>query len=102
LECCPCDNKEELTKKEGEYIRSTDCINKQIAGRTQKEYREDNKEKVKEQRKEYYENNKDKIMEWKTQRITCECGRTFRIDGKAEHEQTKIHKKLIEEKNINI
>ena len=64
-----------------------------------REYKENNKEKV----KEYRENNKEKIMEWKTQRITCECGRTFRIDGKAEHERTLIHKKLIEEKNnINI
>jgi hypothetical protein len=24
LECCPCDNKEELTKQEGEYIRNND------------------------------------------------------------------------------
>jgi len=68
--------------------------------RTQaREYAKNNKEKVKEKTKEYREKNKDKIMEWKTQRITCECGRTFRIDGKAEHERTLIHKKLIEEKN---
>ena len=64
-----------------------------------REYVENNKEKVKEKTKEYREKNKEKIMEWKTQRVTCECGRTFRIDGKAEHERTLIHKKLIEEKN---
>jgi len=75
IENFPCNNKEELNKKEGEYIRNNDCINKVIAGRTQKEYREDNKEKmkeycednkekIKEQRKEYRENNKEKIREY--------------------------------------
>jgi hypothetical protein len=64
-----------------------------------KEYREKNKEKIKEYDKEYKEKNKEKIMEWKMQKITCECGRTFRIHGKAEHERSLIHKKLIEEKN---
>ena len=74
LEECPCENKEQLTKKEGEYIRNNICVNKEIAGRTDKEYREDNKEKIKERHKEYYkennqmwrenrEKNKDKINE---------------------------------------
>jgi hypothetical protein len=57
-----------------------------------KEYYENNKDK----KQEYREKNKEKIMEWKTQKVTCECGRTFRISNKARHEQTKIHKKLIE------
>jgi hypothetical protein len=30
LECCPCDSKEELDKKEGEYIRNNVCVNKRI------------------------------------------------------------------------
>ena len=60
-----CDNKEQLTKREGEHIRNTNCINKNVAGRTQKEYNEDNKEKISEQKKEYRENNKDKIKEWR-------------------------------------
>jgi Zn ribbon nucleic-acid-binding protein len=34
IECVPCDNKEQLTKKEGEYIRKLDCVNRNIAGRT--------------------------------------------------------------------
>ena len=95
LECCPCDNKEELTKKEGEYIRNTNCINRRIAGRTQKEYYEDNKEKIKERHKKYdkerYENNKEKILEQNSQKYNCECGRTFRIGDKAKHKRTLIH-----------
>ena len=64
IEDCPCENKEQLSKKEGEYIRNMDCINKYVAGRTVKEYREDNKEKIKEKAKEYRENNKEKIKEY--------------------------------------
>jgi hypothetical protein len=63
LECCPCDNKEELNKKEGEYIRKLNCVNKCVAGRTQKEYYENNKEYYNEKNKEYKENNKEKINE---------------------------------------
>ena len=41
-------NKEQLIKKEGEYIRTLDCVNKRIAGRSNKEsgiiWRENNKD----------------------------------------------------------
>ena len=49
LEECPCDNKEQLLKKEGEYIRNNKCVNKVIPDRTHiesvKNYYESNKEK---------------------------------------------------------
>jgi hypothetical protein len=50
IECFPCDNKEQLNKKEGEYIRKLDCVNRNIAGRTYRKNREDNKEKIKERK----------------------------------------------------
>ena len=56
-----CNNKMELTKKEGEIMRINDCVNKFIAGRTQKEYYEDNKEQLSKKALEYRNNNKDKI-----------------------------------------
>ena len=60
LENFKCENREELCKREGELIRANDkCINKCIAGITQKEYYIDNKENA----KEYYENNKELIKE---------------------------------------
>jgi hypothetical protein len=77
-ELYPCDNKTELCKKEGEIIQEISTLNKNIAGRTQKEYilnnRKilnekakqyylDNKEKILEQNKQYYLNNKEKIKE---------------------------------------
>jgi hypothetical protein len=89
LEDYPCNSKAELEKREGELIRSMNCVNKLIIGRTQKEYREDNKDIIREQRKEYRENNKEKlkevdkqkyiknkekILEKNKEKITCECG----------------------------
>ena len=59
----PCSSIDELNRVEGKYIRSVDCVNKNIPGRTPKEYREDNKEKIKEKDKKYYQANKEKIKE---------------------------------------
>ena len=42
----PCNSKEEWNKREGEIIREIGTLNKQIAGRTPKEYVEDNKDKI--------------------------------------------------------
>jgi len=63
LETYPCNNKYELELKEREYIENNDCLNKVIPTRTQKEYREDNKEQISKQRKEHYNQNKEKISE---------------------------------------
>ena len=59
IEKYPCENKEQLLKKEGEYIRCTDCVNKLVAGRTRHEYREANKDNI----KQYYESNKERIKD---------------------------------------
>jgi hypothetical protein len=72
----PCNNKTELERQEGEYIKTNECVNYRIAGRTEKEYTKDNKEKIsnlckrwrdehkeelKEYRKNYKKNNPEKI-----------------------------------------
>jgi hypothetical protein len=63
----PCNGKQELNRREGEVIREIGTINKQIAGRTRKEYREEtvDKEKEKGTLKKYREDNADKIKEKK-------------------------------------
>jgi len=61
IEYFPCNNREELNKKEGMHIRMTDCVNKVIPDRTQKEWREDNKDIIKENNKKYEKENADKI-----------------------------------------
>lgn len=74
----PCNSKLELEAREGYYIRNNNCVNKIIPGRTQKEWREnnrekriqyyiDNKEKEKESIKKYKYNNKEKIKQKKKQ-----------------------------------
>ena len=47
IEYFKCDSLAELRKKEGEHIKNTECINKNVAGRTDKEYYETNKDKIK-------------------------------------------------------
>ena len=63
----PCSSKQELNRREDEVIRENGTINKQIAGRTNKEYREEtvDKEKEKARLKKYREDNANKIKERK-------------------------------------
>ena len=65
IEDYPCNNKQQLCKKEGEYIRELKCVNKNIAGRTYKEWEEENKEKRSEQHKQYDKVHKQQIKEKK-------------------------------------
>ena len=56
-----CENKDQLHKRERFYIENNDCVNAEIPGRTQKEYIEQNKDKISANSKKYHEQNKDKI-----------------------------------------
>ena len=78
VELYPCKSREELEAREGYYIRNYDCVNKNIAGRTRKEYYNDNKDKM----KEYRINNKEYMKEYmKEYRINK---KEYRIDNKNE------------------
>jgi len=59
-ELYPCNKKEELAQREGEIIREIGTLNIKIAGRTAKQYRIDNADKI----KKYYIENIDKIKEY--------------------------------------
>jgi hypothetical protein len=59
----PCNSKDELKAEEGKYQRENKCINKNIAGRTDKEYYEDKREKILKQKKEYHQDNREKVLE---------------------------------------
>jgi hypothetical protein len=56
----PCENKEQLNKREGEIIREIGTENKTVTRRTHKEYYETNKGKLLDKMKEYRQNNKGK------------------------------------------
>jgi len=102
LENCPCNSKDELFKRERHHIESIDCVNKNIPGRTQKEYELANKEKIQEYKKiyntthkaqirksqyKYYDKNKAKYF----QPINCCCGSTIKYNNRADHMRTLKH-----------
>jgi len=66
------ESKDALRKKEGEYIREMNCVNRCIAGRTKEEfnqaYYQEHKEHIIEQNKQYQQDNKKQIQEYKHQR----------------------------------
>ena len=95
IESFPCDSRDELNAREGHYIRQMDCVNKVIPGRTKKEYRENNREKISELKKEYYQNNKEKIKEWKNQKHECPCGGRYSNVNKALHLKSKLHQNYL-------
>ena len=64
IEYYKCDTSAELRKREGEHIKNTECVNKRVEGRTNKEYKQDNKDKIREYDREYKEQNKDKMKEY--------------------------------------
>jgi hypothetical protein len=112
-----CNSREELCKREGEVIRLIGSLNKNIAGRDDKQYKINNADKIKEQIKQYKINNADKIKEQLKQyridnadkvkeqnkqykienadklkeKITCECGCLINRDCLTRHKKTKKH-----------
>ena len=97
-----CETKYELLKRERYYIENFDCINKKIPNRTykewlekhkdyQKEYNKKNKEQRKEKSKIYYKNNYEKIKDYKTEKITCECGDIVNRANLSKHKKSKKH-----------
>jgi hypothetical protein len=65
IEDCACEKKEQLLSKERFWIENTECVNLKIPLRTQKEWREDNKEKMKKYLKLWYEDNQEKIKQYR-------------------------------------
>ena len=110
VENYPCNSKEELLKKEYEYIINNQCVNIQ-KGYNMKEYYQENKEKIKEQANKYYEtnreerlkyskeyrkNNRDICLErqrlYSSQIVVCEiCKLEMRKDNLTKHNK-KIHR----------
>ncbi len=109
VEAFPCNNKDELRAREGYWIRSINCVNKVIAGRTLKEYRkeyyENNKDKIIEHQKEYSEKNKDKISQYSKQyyvknkhkemkKYVCLCAGKYAHKHRTQHYKTLKHRQF--------
>ena len=114
----PCENRREAELKEDEYMTELKAnMNMIRASRTQKQYREDNREKIQQYRednrekmkeyrdnnkekiqeygKEYYETNKDMIRNRINAKITSKCGSVVIRNSIKRHERTKKHTDLI-------
>lgn len=98
LEDFPCFKKDQLCKREGQLIRDhkDNCVNKNIPGRTDKEYYKDNKEQRLEQMKEYRADNKEKIAE--RMKKYYEDNKEHRVEYQRQYRQKKDQAKLISEK----
>lgn len=132
LEDYPCENKEQLLMRERYWIETIDCINKRKSILTQEEqvdynrqWYEENREKLSEHKKQYYQENHDKILEYAKQyrqenhddileykkqyyqknrdeisekgrqTHTCECGSTITIRNISRHSQSLKHQRFI-------
>ena len=97
IEEIPCNNVNELTKFEGNYIRNMDCINKRNEARTKKEKQEYNKK--------YFEkyDKTEKRIKYKKQRqqkrkhikYNCCCGSITLLKNKQSHFRSIKHRQYI-------
>jgi len=62
IESYPCNNKDEKNAREGHFIKELNCVNKFIAGRLPKEYKEDNKEKFQKYFKDLYQEKREERL----------------------------------------
>ena len=81
IENYPCNNKQELREREGLFQTTFQCVNNFIAGRTNKQY---------------YIDNKERILNIANRQHTCICGASMQFQAKSRHEKTNKHKKYIE------
>lgn len=75
IEDYPCESKKELNEREAHWIKSMECVNKNIPGRTlnewrldnpnySKEYHQTNYDVIKEQNATYRENHREELREY--------------------------------------
>ena len=102
IENYKCENKEEMRMREEYYLQlyKDQKVNKNRAYVSEEKKIEERSE----YNKEYRENNRDKLLEYNKeylkQKITCDCGINSTIRHIAQHKKSKRHNKIIENKNI--
>jgi len=107
LENYPCENREQLLKKERKYIEKNKCVNISIPYQTEdekKHYKDnwyiDNKDRIKEKRKIYYKNNREKEKlrnkKYRSTKYDCPCGSKISLGHRAKHYRTKKHVEYLE------
>ena len=130
VENFPCNSKDELHSRERYWIESNECVNKYIPTRTNKEYKEqnkehlqeyykeyreqnkeqlqenykqwrkENKEEIGEKKKQYYNQNKETILEKAKQKYMCVCGCIIGINSKSNHFKSQKHQLYLEQNKV--
>jgi len=116
IEDYPCERREQLLARERYWIEfnKDKCINKCIPTRSKKEYRQDNREIIREYgkaykeanrdkwkeytkkyNKDYAETNKERLDEYYNAKINCICGCITNMKHKSRHEKTMKHQNFI-------
>ena len=100
-----------MHKREGEFIREHECVNKFIPGRSKVEYArehrpeaaarmrkfrqqlsEEKKEAIRQKHKEYTEKHKEELTQKKLMKVVCAiCNTPVCMASKARHEKTLKH-----------
>jgi hypothetical protein len=83
----PCQNKNQLTMREGQIIRKIGTLNHKIEGRTTQEYN-----------KKYHQDNKDYLHSKYSKKVDCSCGGHYTYFNKGKHELSRKHKQWSENK----
>jgi hypothetical protein len=112
LESVNCNSKDELLKKEREYIEKykdilininqRPIITKDERKQYRKQHTEDNIEEIKQYKKEHYEKNKEEINERRGKIHICNCGTKYTHRNKSRHEKSTKHQKYINLSNQSI
>ena len=92
VEDFPCNNKQELERREYHYILNNECVNKMYPTRTSSEYREQNKAKIHLNNQSYREKNRAKSRDNNKILIVCNlCGITHTKVNKSQHLKSNRH-----------
>ena len=132
VEVYPCQTKDELTSREAHFIKTMECVNKVIIGRTKAQWATDNHDKLSEARKQYKQDNPEKVKQGKAlsyiknkeniiiaqklyyaeniAKITahkamitdCECGKSYTHSNKSRHMKLGIHLNYVANQTIDI
>ena len=99
IEEFPCDDVYQLRQRQGHHIRELNAINKYA---DDKDYREKNKEHIRERLKEYSRKPevKKRIKERSSEIVVCECGCSLTRYSLSKHRKTKVHLNFITQKQV--
>ena len=101
IEDFPCETKTELCRREGYFIYTLNTsLNQTIAGRTRKEWKVANPDKVQAYNKKFYEKHKEKIQAQARVAHVCECGGTYCTDTKRRHLKSIKHMTYMKDNNL--